>query len=81
MPKPPDNNWNPPRPRTPAPQIDPVFLWPTPDKTDYLFFVERNGDLPANQQWSFGDPFPDRLKYPNHKLVFVAPQTVDKWSK
>lgn len=81
MPKPPDSNFGEPRPRTPAPRIDPVFLWPTPDKEDYIFYVERNGDLPINQQWSYGEAFPDGLKYPNHKLVYVTPQTPDKWSQ
>ena len=81
MPRPLDTNWKEPKPRSPAPQIDPVFLWPTPDKRDFLFYVERNGDLPANQQWEYGSPYSDRLKYPSHELVFVAPQTADKWSK
>ena len=81
MQKPQDTNWNPPRPRTPAPAIDPVFLWPTPDKRDYIFYVEKNGDLPINQTWDYGSPYPDRLKYPDHQLVLVTPQTPDKWSK
>lgn len=69
------------RPHTPAPNIDPVLLWPTPSKEDYLFYVERNGDLPVNQTWNHGEPYRDALKYPNHKLVHVAPQTPDKWSR
>ena len=81
MPRPPDTNWKEPSPRSPAPQIDPVFLWPTPDKRDFLFYVEKNGDLPVNQKWTYGDPYIDRLKYPNHELVYVAPQDANKWSK
>ena len=81
MPRPDDTEWNKPRPRTPAPRVDPVLLWPTPERKDLLFFVERNGDLPQNQNWKFGDPFEDRIKYPDHKLVHVSPQTVDKWSR
>lgn len=81
MPRPQDSNWSAPRPRTPAPQIDPVFLWPTPDKRDLLFYVEKAGDLPANKVWNYGDAYTDRIKYPNHKLVFVSPETPDSWSK
>ena len=78
MPKPPDTN---PQPRSPAPQHDPVFIWPTPNKEDYLFWVEKNGDLPKNKEFTYGDPHPDTGRYPNHKLVFVSPQTTDKWSR
>jgi hypothetical protein len=46
-----------------------------------MFFVERNGDLPQNQNWKFGDPFEDRIRYPNHRLVYVSPQSADKWSR
>lgn len=81
MPKPQDSDFRTPRPRTPAPRIDPVFIWPTPNEEDYIFYVECNGDLPANKAWEYGTPYPDRLKYPRHKLVFVSPQTPDKWSQ
>lgn len=77
----PDTNLSPPRPRTPAPHINPVFLWPTPEERDLLFYVERNGDLPANQTWEYGAPYIDALTYPDHKLVYVTPQTPDAWSK
>jgi hypothetical protein len=81
MPRPEDTEWRKAKPRTPAPQIDPVFLWPTPNNADFLFFVERNGDLPANQRFRYGDPFLDRGRYPDHKLVYVTPQSDDKWSR
>jgi hypothetical protein len=81
MPRPEDSTWKSPSPRTPAPQIDQVFIWPTPDKNDFLFFVEKNGDLPINKRWKHGDPYPDQLAFPHHKLVYVGPQTVDKWSR
>ena len=68
-------------PRSPAPHIDPVFIWPTPSKAEFLFYVERNGDLPANQGWAYGDAYRDAVRYPDHKLVFVSPQTPDKWSR
>jgi hypothetical protein len=70
-----------PRPRTPAPRIDPVFLWPTPNREDFVFYVERNGDLPANKTWFYGSACYDPITYPNHKLIYVTPQTPDKWSK
>lgn len=81
MPRPEDSQWSSPRPRTPAPRIDPVLLWPTPERKDLLFYVERSGDLPDSQNWKFGDPYPDRIKYPDHRLVHVSPQTADKWSR
>lgn len=81
MPKPLDTDFGSPRPRTPAPSIDPVFIWPTPREEDFIFYVECNGDLPINKKWVYGQPYPDKLKYPNHKLVFVTPQTPDKWSQ
>jgi hypothetical protein len=58
-----------------------VFIWPTPNHEDYLFWVEKNGDLPKNQSFSYGTRFPDEVKYPDHKLVFVSPQTPDAWSR
>jgi len=82
MPKPPQPpEPRDPQPRSPAPSIDPVFLWPTPSKAEFLFFVERNGDLPANKGWAYGDSYRDTGRYPDHKLVFVSPQTPDKWSR
>jgi hypothetical protein len=72
-----------PTPRTPAPAIDPVFVWATPDKHDTIFYVEKSGDLPANRddQWNYGDAFRGRQYFPNHRLVYVSPQTSDKWSR
>lgn len=71
------------QPRSPAPQHDPVFIWPTPNKADYLFWVEKNGDLPANKDFTYGDAYTgaNAQKYPDHKLVFVSPQTTEKWSR
>ena len=71
------------QPRSPAPQHDPVFIWPTPNKADYLFWVEKNGDLPANKDFTYGDAYrgANANKYPDHKLVFVSPQTTEKWSR
>lgn len=74
---------NEPAPRTPAPAIDPVFVWLTPDKRDSLFYVEKSGDLNANKddQWNYGDAYRGRVAFPNHRLVYVSPQTADKWSR
>lgn len=76
-----DAEFKAPAPRTPAPRIDPVFVWPTPNENDFLFYVEHNGDLPVNKTWEYGSAYLDPIKYPNHKLVYVSPQTPDKWSK
>jgi hypothetical protein len=78
MPKPPEQEQ---RPRSPSPSIDPVLTWPTPGREDLLFFVERNGDLPENKQWQFGDSYRGRGEYPDHKLVYVSPQSPEKWSR
>lgn len=76
--KPPDKT---PAPRSPASEFDPVFIWPTPNHEDLLFWVEKNGDLPKNKTWQYGDPYWDAVKYPNHKLVYVTPQTPDHYSR
>ena len=78
-----DSEFKEPPPRDPAPRIDPVFVWPTPNYEDYLFYVERNGDLPINQNWVYGTPHPDATTYPDHRLVYVSAQSVKrgKWSR
>ena len=82
MPKPPQPpEPRDPQPRSPAPSIDPVLTWPTPGREDLLFFVERNGDLPANKKWNFGDQYRGGGHYPDHKLVYVSPQSPEKWSR
>lgn len=72
-----------PPPRSPAPNHDPVFSWPTPNQEDRLFWVEKNADLPKNKDFTYGDPYTgaNAQLYPDHKLVFVTPQTPEKWSK
>lgn len=60
----------------------PIVQWPTPlGRQDIIFYVEKNGDLPANNQWTYGEPHPDTVRYPNHKLVYVTEQTDDSWSR
>ena len=70
-----------PSPRRPAPQVNPVFIWPTPNKADLMFWVEQSGDLPKNKGWAYGDSYRDAVTYPNHKLVFVSPESPDTWSR
>lgn len=68
--------------RTPPASIVPIVQWPTPlGRQDVLFYVEKSGDLPTNNLWSYGDPHPDPVRYPNHKLVYVTEQTDDMWSR
>lgn len=61
---------------SPAPRRQRVSVFPTPDIRDLLFYERVDSKLP---QWSvtpaYGDPHPDSLKYPNHKLCYVRPAT------
>lgn len=49
-----------------------VLTFPTPDLRDVLFYVEKSGSVTANQSFVYGEPHPDSVDYPDHKLVFVA---------
>ena len=69
-----------PKPRSPAAARDPVFIWPTPLFADVLFYVEKK-DLPKYSTWEYGDAYLDTVKYPDHKLIHVSPQTTDGWSR
>jgi len=71
----------PPPARIPAPSIHPVFIWPTPERQDELFYVEKDGNLPKNKGWDHGDAHPDTNDYPDHKLIHVTPQDGKNWSK
>lgn len=72
-----------PQPRSPAPAIHPVHVFPTPDKRDLLFFVEVDARLPKYKPgtWTYGDAYRDAVKYPNHKLVYVSQQTEQNWER
>ena len=50
-----------------------VKSYPTPLPLDLIFYQTQNSDLPKNALWNYGDPHPDKTKYPNHFLVFVTP--------
>lgn len=63
------------------PANTPVFTWPTPNVTDLLFYVERDGTLPKYQSFQYGDAFEDPVKFPHHKLIYVTPQTAERWSR
>jgi hypothetical protein len=78
MRNPPDNT---PEPQKPAAQHQPVLIWPTPDKADLVFWVNRVGTLPKDKLWTYGEAYPDATRYPDHKLVYVTPETPDKWSR
>jgi hypothetical protein len=75
------------RPRSPEPSRVPVRTWPTPNATDLLFYVEKDGNLAVNQaapapkSWAYGDPYFDQKNFPNHKLVYVSPQSAEQWSR
>lgn len=73
------------KPRTPAPQVEPVFSFPTPEKRDLMFWVEHNSDFPRNKvsQWAYGDLFdgPGSHGLQDYQLVFVTPQTPVNWER
>lgn len=74
-----------PAPRSPAPAIHPVHVFPTPDKRDILFYVEVDSRLPkyAPGTWTYGDLITGKPKadYPSHRLIYVSPQTEDNWER
>ena len=72
---------NPIPPRDPPAEICPVFIWPTPEKANLLFWVRKDGTLPKNKGWTLGDAYPDGHTYPKHKLLHVTPQDTDGWSR
>ena len=64
----------PPQARVP-PAKHPVFIWPTPEHEDRLFYVERDGREPKYkntkdyQSWDYGDSYPDSDEYPEVRLT------------
>jgi hypothetical protein len=69
--------------RSPRPSrvVDPVFIWPVPEKADYLFWIEVDMNLPAYASFTYGTAHPNATLYPNHKLVYVSPQDANNTSK
>lgn len=73
-------------PRRPAPQTQPVFIWPTPEEQDRVFYVEKDSRLPKNAPdkvtFEYGDPYHENtVRFPNHKLIYVMPETDERWSR
>ena len=55
------------------PERTPILSFPTPGgKADMAFFEMRDGSLPKNKEWTYGDSHPDGANFPHHELVFVA---------
>lgn len=61
-----------------------VLSYPTPLPRDLIFYQTVQSELPKNGRgtWEYGDPHPDKAKYPSHFLVFVTPADdvgMQKW--
>jgi hypothetical protein len=70
------------RPKPDIPERIPVLSFPTPQgQEDLIFFEVRDGDLPKNKTWAYGDPHPDSAKYPHHELVFVTAEGGAGWQR
>ena len=70
------------RPKPDVPERVPVISFPTPEgQSDLLFYEIRDGDVPKNKLWSYGDAHPDAAKFPNHELVFVAAEGGAGWQR
>lgn len=70
------------RPKPDVPERVPVISFPTPEgQSDLLFYEIRDGDVPKNKLWSYGDAHPDVAKFPNHELVFVAAEGGAGWQR
>lgn len=73
-----------PQPPSPPPRKRQVLTFVSPEVADILFYELRDGSLPKYQNPpAYGTAHPDATKYPNHKLVFIAPaqEPEDKWQK
>lgn len=70
------------RPKPDIPERVPILSFPTPaGNADLLFYEVRDGTLPKNKTWAYGDPHPDRAQYPHHELVFVASEGSSAWQR
>lgn len=70
------------RPKPDIPERVPVLSFPSPaGQADLLFYEVRDGHLPKNKEWAYGDPHPDRAAFPNHELVYVAPEGGAGWQR
>lgn len=73
-----------PQPSSPPPKKRQVLSFVSPKVADIIFYELIDGSLPKYKNTpAFGTAHPSTNKYPNHKLVFVAPAEgeEDKWQK
>jgi hypothetical protein len=64
--------------------IVPVLTWATPlGRQDVIFYVLKDSNLPAENQWEYGQAIdgPLKTKYPNHRLSYVMPEAADGSAK
>jgi hypothetical protein len=70
------------RPKPDIPERVPVLSFPTPEgQADLLFYEFRDGSLPKNKTWEYGNPHPDSAKFPHHELVFVTSEGGSDWQR
>jgi hypothetical protein len=50
-----------------------VKSFPTPVPSDLLFYEIKDSNIPRNENWNYGDPHPNKTRYPDHELIFVTP--------
>jgi hypothetical protein len=50
-----------------------VKSFPTPIPSDLLFYEIKDSNIPRNENWNYGDPHPNKTRYPHHELIFVTP--------
>lgn len=67
--------------RNPSPERKLVVHFPTPEVGDVLFYEIRDRTLPKNDEFAYGDPHPDSIRYPNHELVYVGPDDQTGWTQ
>lgn len=58
-----------------------ILTWASPSVQDLVFYHERNMSLPEYRSFKYGEPHPDKSRFPDHKLVFVSPQDEEMWSR
>lgn len=56
-----------------------VPSFPTPLPIDLIFYEVRDSVVPSNEHgnWEYGQPHEDRVRYPNHELVYVSARRED----
>ncbi len=62
----------------------PVLTWATPlGRQDVVFYVVKDSNLPAENQWQYGQAIdgPLKTRFPNHRLTYVLPEATDGSAK